>query len=62
MPRPSRTEYRGAVNHVNNQREIGEWYGGITSMAVCMARRKAKEDAETVLAVRKLAGQLDAHG
>jgi len=27
-----------------NQREIGEYYGGITSMAVCMARRRLQED------------------
>jgi len=28
-----------------NQREIGQHYGGITSMAVCMARRRLQEDA-----------------
>ena len=28
-----------------NQRQIGDHYGGITSMAVCMARRRFREDA-----------------
>jgi len=27
-----------------SQREIGQHYGAITSMAVCMARRRLKED------------------
>jgi hypothetical protein len=28
----------------SNQREIGGYYGGITSMAVCMARRRLEQD------------------
>lgn len=44
-----------------NQRAIGEHYGQITSMAVCMARRRLKEDPRyTTPATRRRIAQIEA--
>jgi putative transposase len=43
-----------------NQRQIGAHYGGVTSMAVCMARRRFREGAQSAASLRARFAELEA--